>query len=252
LELVVASMDIVLVCLIAAGLSGGFVNGLAGFGTSLFALGWLLQVMPPREAVAIALANSIATGVPGMWQVRDSINLRRLAVFLVPALVGIPLGLVALDLINTRLLSLLVGTMLLVYGGYFAFRRNLPSIVGRWLALEAGIGFLGGILGAMAGLSGALPSMWLAMRPLPKAEQRGILQPFNMVILTLATVLLAMDGGYGGPVLYNLVLTLPAGAIGAGLGLWLFRKMSDHGYRRLLILLMLFSGLSLLFRTLVA
>jgi uncharacterized membrane protein YfcA len=245
-------MDILLVCLIAAGFSGGFVNGLAGFGTSLFALGWLLQVMPPREAVAIALACSIATGVPGVWQVRRNIDARRLGVFLVPALLGIPLGLVALDLIDAQLLSLFVGTMLLVYGGYFAFRRNLPSIAGRWLGLEAGIGFVGGVLGAMAGLSGALPSMWLAMRPWPKGTQRGILQPFNMVILTLAAGLLAFDGGFGGSVPFNLALTLPASAIGAALGLWLFSKLSDYGYRRLLIGLMLISGLSLLMRTLIA
>lgn len=251
-EPTVISMDILLVCLIAAGLCGGFVNGLAGFGTSLFALGWLLQVMPPREAVAIALACSVFTGVPGVWQVRRSIDVRRLAVFLVPALFGLPLGLFALELINPRLLSLFVGTMLLVYGGYFAFRRNLPSITGRWLALEAGLGFLGGILGAMAGLSGALPSMWLAMRPWPKGQQRGILQLFNMVILTLATGLLALDGGFGGQVMYNLALTLPASAVGAALGLWLFTKLTDLGYRRLLIALMLLSGLSLLLRTLIA
>ena len=244
-------MDIVLVCLIAAGLSGGFVNGLAGFGTSLFALGWLLQVMPPREAVAIALACSIATGVPGVWQVRRSINPRRLGVFLVPALAGIPLGLMALDIIDTRILSMFVGAMLIVYGGYFAVRRNLPAISGRWLALEAGIGFIGGVLGAMAGLSGALPSMWLAMRPWPKGEQRGILQPFNMVILGLATVLLALDGGFDAQVLRNLLLALPASAVGAAIGLWLFGRLSDLGYRRLLILLMLVSGLSLLARALI-
>ena len=81
-------MELTLFFLVAAGLSGGFVNGLAGFGTSLFALGWLLQVMPPREAVAIALACSIATGVPGIWAVRRSIDVRRLSVFLLPALLG--------------------------------------------------------------------------------------------------------------------------------------------------------------------
>jgi uncharacterized membrane protein YfcA len=90
------------------------------------------------------------------------------------------------------------------------------------------------------------------MRPWPKGEQRGILQPFNMVILTLATGLLAFDGGFGAPVLYNLALTLPASAVGAALGLWLFSKLSDYGYRRLLIGLMLISGLSLLLRTLIA
>ena len=79
-------MDMLLVFLLAAGLSGGndgrvigdgrFVNGLAGFGTALFSLGWLLQVMPPQQAVAIALVCSLVTGVPGVWQVRHSIDCR--------------------------------------------------------------------------------------------------------------------------------------------------------------------------------
>lgn len=239
-----------LLFLAAAGLSGGFVNGLAGFGTSLFALGWLLQVMPPREAVAIALVCSVVTGVPGIWAVRRSIGFRRLSIFLVPALCGVPLGFAALSLIDAWMLSLIVGMFLLAYGGYFAFRRNLPELSGSWVPLEAGIGFCGGVLGAMAGLSGALPSMWLAMRPWPKGVQRGILQPFNMVILSVATAMLALDGGFDATVLRNLALTLPASAIGAAIGLWLFRKLSDHGYRRLLIGLMLVSGLILLARTL--
>lgn len=243
-------MEMTLLFLAAAGLSGGFVNGLAGFGTSLFALGWLLQVMPPREAVAIALACSVVTGIPGIWAVRRSIGFRQLSVFLVPALCGVPLGFAALSLIDARMLSLIVGMFLLAYGGYFAFRRNLPELSGSWLPLEAGIGFCGGVLGAMAGLSGALPSMWLAMRPWPKGVQRGILQPFNMVILSLATAMLALDGGFDATVLRNLALTLPASAIGAAIGLWLFRKLSDHGYRRLLIGLMLVSGIMLLGRTL--
>lgn len=243
-------MEMTLLFLAAAGLSGGFVNGLAGFGTSLFALGWLLQVMPPREAVAIALVCSVVTGVPGIWAVRRSIGFRRLSIFLVPALCGVPLGFAALSLIDAWMLSLIVGMFLLAYGGYFAFRRNLPELSGSWVPLEAGIGFCGGVLGAMAGLSGALPSMWLAMRPWPKGVQRGILQPFNMVILSVATAMLALDGGFDATVLRNLALTLPASAIGAAIGLWLFGHLSDHGYRRLLIGLMLVSGLILLARTL--
>ena len=92
--------------------------------------------------------------------------------------------------------------------------------------------------------------MWLAMRPWPKGVQRGVLQPFNMVILSAATVMLALDGGFDATVLRNLALTLPASAVGAAIGLWLFRKLSDHGYRRLLIGLMLVSGIVLLGRTL--
>lgn len=243
-------MDMLLVFLLAAGLSGGFVNGLAGFGTALFSLGWLLQVMPPQQAVAIALICSLVTGVPGVWQVRHSIDRRRLALFILPAFAGIPIGTVLLGLIDTQLLSLLVGGMLLLYGGYFAFRRTLPAIEGNWTLVEAGIGFVGGVLGAMAGLSGALPSMWLALRPWPKAVQRGIMQPFSMVILLVATVLLALEGVFTPDVLYNLGFVLPASMFGAIIGLMLFRRMPDALYPRVLIGLMLISGGTLLARTL--
>ena len=245
-------MDMLLVFLLAAGLSGGFVNGLAGFGTALFSLGWLLQVMPPQQAVAIALVCSLVTGVPGVWQVRHSIDRRRLALFILPAFAGIPIGTVLLGLVDTRLLSLLVGGMLLLYGGYFAFRRTLPAIEGNWTLVEAGIGFIGGVLGAMAGLSGALPSMWLALRPWPKAVQRGIMQPFSMVILLVAAVLLALEGVFTPQVLYNLALVLPASMLGAVIGLMLFRRMPDALYPRVLIGLMLISGGTLLARTLLA
>jgi uncharacterized membrane protein YfcA len=243
-------MDMLLVFLLAAGLSGGFVNGLAGFGTALFSLGWLLQVMPPQQAVAIALICSLVTGVPGVWQVRHSIDRRGLALFILPAFAGIPIGTVLLGLIDTQLLSLLVGGMLLLYGGYFAFRRTLPAIEGNWTLVEAGIGFVGGVLGAMAGLSGALPSMWLALRPWPKAVQRGIMQPFSMVILLVATVLLALEGVFTPDVLYNLGFVLPASMFGAIIGLMLFRRMPDALYPRVLIGLMLISGGTLLARTL--
>ena len=244
-------METLLFFLFAAGLSGGFVNGLAGFGTALFSLGWLLQVMPPREAVAIALVCSLVTGVPGVWQVRAGINLRSLALVVLPALAGIPLGIMALNWIEASSLSVFLGGMLLVYGGYFLFRRTLPTIEGNWRVVEGGLGFVGGALGAMAGLSGALLSMWLAMRPWPKTVQRAILQPYNMVVLMLATMMLALDGGFTMPVLVNLALTLPASLVGAIAGLALFRRLSDMLYRRLLIVLMLASGLSLLVRTLV-
>ena len=243
-------MDMVIICLIAGGFAGGFVNGLAGFGTALFALGWFLQVLPPREAVGVVLVCTLVTGLGGMWQVRHSIHLRRLARFLVPGLIGTPFGLMALALVDASSLSLIVGMMLLAYGGYFSFRRSIPEITGSWKVLESGIGFAGGVLGGMAGLCGALPSMWLALRPWAKGERRGVLQPYNMLILTVAAGLLAYDGGFTLPVLSSLGVALPASIVGSVAGLMLFRRISDAVYQRLLIILILLSGISLLVRTL--
>ena len=53
---------------------GGLVNGLAGFGTGLFALGWWLVVLPPTSAVALVVVLSLVSGVQGVIAVRHALN----------------------------------------------------------------------------------------------------------------------------------------------------------------------------------
>ena len=102
-------------------LAGGFVNGLAGFGTSLFALGFWLQVLPPVSAVAVSLMVSVVTGIQGLWVVRREMaqNTRRLARFLIPAVVGIPLGVATLSVIDPGHLKLTIAGFLILYATFF-------------------------------------------------------------------------------------------------------------------------------------
>ena len=239
-------MEFALICLIAAGLSGGFVNGLAGFGTGLFALGWLLQVMSPQAAIAVVVFVSVIVSLPGIWKVRAHISARRQIRFLVPALVGMPLGYGLLQELDVDVLSMLVAVLMLAYGGYFSLRQTLPAITGNWYSVDAGVGFLGGILGAMAGLSGALPSMWIALRPWPKEEQRAALQPFNMVILGIVAIVLWRDGVFDLMVLNALLIVLPTSLAGSLFGLWCFGKIPEGGYTKLIIGLLVVSGVILL------
>ena len=243
-------MEFTIICLVAAGLSGGFINGLAGFGTGLFALGWLLQVMPPQQAVAIVVLVTVLISMPGVWKVRKHIRAERQVRFLVPALIGMPLGFGLLQSLDMRMLSLLVAALMLVYGGYFSLQRNLPVISGNWHLVDVGAGFLGGVLGAMSGLSGAVPSMWIALRPWPKIEQRGALQPFNTLILGIMSILMWREGIFDMTVLQAMLIVLPASLAGSLLGLWCFGKMPEGLYSRILIGLTLVAGVVLMAHTL--
>lgn len=236
----------VLVFLLAGALAGGFVNGLAGTGTALFTLGFWLQAIPPLEAVAMVLIISIVSGVQGLILVWKTINWRRVLRFLLPALIALPIGFYLLDLIDARALKLIVATLLITYGGFFSFRRTLPLISKPTYILDALIGFSAGILGALGGLSGALPTMWCALRTWTKTEQRSLLQPFNMAVLSVATVLLFFKGAYTAPVLSNLVLVVPTALVGSLIGIFVFKRLNDNQFRRLLIALMLVSGLILM------
>ena len=77
--------------------AGGFISGLSGTGTALFALGFYLVVLAPVQAVAIVALMSVLAGLQGLWIVRAEIfaQPRRLLRFLLPGLAGVPIGLIA-------------------------------------------------------------------------------------------------------------------------------------------------------------
>ncbi|MCP5039102.1 MAG: sulfite exporter TauE/SafE family protein [Rhodobacteraceae bacterium] len=232
--------------------AGGFINGLAGFGTSLFALGFWLQILPPAQAVSIVVIISVISGIQGVWIVRHSIldQPRRLVRFLLPALPGIPIGVASLALLDPIVLKLLIAGFLVLYGGFFTFRRALPKLEKPTPLVDVVVGFLGGVMGGAASLSGALPTMWCALRPWSKGETRAVLQPFNVVVLALAGVIFALKGAYNRETLWLIAIALPVAMISAQVGIFVFKRLNDDGFRRLLISMMFVSGVVLLLREL--
>lgn len=240
------------VFIFAGAAAGGFINGLAGFGTALFALGFFLTVLPPTQAVALVLVLSIVTGLQGVWIVRAAMldNPRRLLRFLLPALLGIPLGVMSLRFVDVTVLKVVIASFLIIYGGFFLTRNTLPKLDRPAPFVDASVGFLGGFLGGLASLSGALPTMWCAVRSWPKEETRAVLQPYNVVVLGLSSVLLALRGAYTAETLWFALVAIPTALISAQIGISLFKRIPDATFQRLLIVLCFVSGLILLAREL--
>ena len=238
--------------LISGAAAGGFVNGLAGFGTSLLALGFWLQILAPLQAVSIVVVVSVVSGLQGLWLVRRSISEQwpRLLRFLVPGLIGVPIGVATLVYVDARVLKLTIAGFMLLYGSFFALRRALPRFEHPTPLADGIVGFLGGILGGAASLSGALPTMWCALRPWPKSRTRAVLQPYNFVILGLTLTVLALKGAYTWQVLKLIVIVLPVALVSAQIGITIFKRLNDTQFRRLLIWMMFLSGLGLALREL--
>jgi len=236
------------VFLILGALAGGFINGLSGTGTALFALGFYLVVLDPMQAVAIVAFMSVLAGVQGVWIVRHAVfdNPARLLRFVLPGLAGVPIGLMLLEVIDTTTLRLCICSLLILYGGYFGFRAALPAFTRKTPLVDSLVGLTGGTLGGAAGVSGAIPSMWMSMRPWTKFETRSVLQPFNMVMLTTTVILLYSKGAYDKTALTALTITIPVGLAAAQIGIAVFKRLNDLTFRRLLILLTFAMGLGIL------
>src|SRR6516165_8839302 len=75
--------EIAFAVLVLGALAGGFVSGLAGFGTALMALGIWLYVLPPSVAVPLVLICSIVAQTSTLHSIRRSIDFKLLWPFVV-------------------------------------------------------------------------------------------------------------------------------------------------------------------------
>lgn len=237
-----------IVFLMLGAAAGGFINGLSGTGTALFALGFYLVVLDPITAVAIVALMSVLAGLQGLWIVRAQIMAepRRVLRFILPGLVGVPLGLSLLNAIDASTLRFGIATMLILYGGYFGFRSALPAFSKRTPVADMLVGLSGGVLGGAAGMSGALPAIWISLRAWTKSEARALLQSYNVVILSTTISLLFFKGAYDRTAVTALLIVVPTGLIAAQIGIAVFRRISDMTFRRMLILLTLMMGVGVL------
>ncbi|MCC1491192.1 sulfite exporter TauE/SafE family protein [Cognatishimia sp. F0-27] len=234
--------------LVAGALAGGFINGLSGTGMALFSIGFYLAVLDPARAVAVVALMSILVGIQGLWVVRGALRAQpgRALRFVIPGLVGVPLGVPLLDVIEAGTLRVTIAVILVFYGGYFAFRKTLPVFTRRTPKTDVCVGFVGGVLGGAAAISGAVLSMWVSLRPWSKAETRAVLQPFNVAVLATTVMLLLFRGAYDARTFSAMAVTAPMVVVGAQIGIIVFRRLSDNAFRRLIILMTLVLGLGIM------
>jgi uncharacterized membrane protein YfcA len=241
------------ILLVAGAAAGGFINGLAGFGTALFALGFWLQFLEPLRAVSIVVVLSVVTGLQGIWVVRHAIleEPGRLLRFLIPGVAGVPIGIFSFAYLDAETLKLAIAGIMLLYGGFFLFRGRLPTVDRPAPMLDRAIGFAGGILGGAASLSGALPTMWCALRPWGKSSTRAVLQPYNVAILGLTMGIFAVYGVYDRQSLGLIAIALPVAVAASVAGVIVFGYLHDAQFRTLLVVMMFLSGALLAIRSLI-
>jgi len=231
--------------LIVGALAGGFVSGLAGFGTALMALGIWLYVVPPDVAVQLVLICSIiaqTSTLPSVWR---SIDFKLLWPFLAGGIVGVPLGTALVAYADPRDFKLSVGVLLLVFpAALYLQRRPMAFSIGGKVA-DTGIGFAGGVLGGLAGLSGPIPILWASVRGWGKDERRGLFQTFNWTILTAALCMQAGSGLIAHQTMWLALLVLPATIGGAWLGARAYHVLSDGNFRDVVLGLLFLSGITL-------
>lgn len=238
-------MDLSLVIILAGAAAAGFAQGVSGFAFSLVALSIWAWAVEPQMAAPMSVFGALVgqlVALPWVWR---GFSLRRLLPLVVGGLIGVPLGVYLLQWLDPNLFKFCLGVFLLIYCPLMLVLPSDYSFKRGGRIADGLAGFGGGVLGGMAGISGPVPTLWTTLRGWDKDTQRGVLQAFNIAMHTMTLSAYAVTGGITGETLVLFAWIAPALAIPAVLGVLLFQRMATRTFRRLILVLLLVSGLTL-------
>lgn len=238
-------MDAALLVVLIGAAAAGFAQGVSGFAFSLVALSIWAWAVDPQMAAPMSVFGALVGQLVALPWVRQGFDLRKLLPLVIGGLVGVPIGVILLQWLDPVVFKFALGLFLLIYcpvmlllPADMALRRGGPLADGA-----AGLG--GGILGGIAGISGPIPTLWTTLRGWDKDTQRGVLQAFNIAMHTMTLTAYFVTGAITPAVLGMFGWITPAICLPAIAGVLLFRRLATRTFRRLILVLLLISGLTL-------
>jgi len=236
--------------LAAAAFAGSVVFGLTGFGAALVTVPVATHFVPLPFALALFVLMDLVNAFRiGFENPKNAVRAEWTR--LVPTiLVGTVAGVTLLVNLPREAATLALGAFVTAFALYSLARsaeaRRIVST--RWAYLA---GFAGGITSTLFGAGGPPYAMYLSHRGLAKEQYRATMGFATLTSISLRTIAFFATG-----ILLDLKVWLYALAvIPAGLaGLWaaghLFRRISREALMRVVALMLLASGASLILRSL--
>jgi uncharacterized protein len=234
-------------------------SGLSGFGFS--AIGCLtLILLPAQLGVVLLMALSLVTQASSFGSLRAELRQHAggwwqpdgVLPYLLGGTAGMPLGLAILAEFGGRSLAAALGLLLVAYAAWSLFqpaalrlRASRPGARAAFL-----VGALGGIVGGFSAFPGSALVIWNGLTGAGKERGRALVQPFVLWMqvvglgLLLATRPQVFDRSFA--VLFG--MALPAALLGNRLGVGIYRRTGDVGYRRVTFWALGMSGAGLVMK----
>jgi len=241
MDLTIANFALYLVATFAAAL----VTGVAGFAFGLIAAAIWLHILTPLQTASLIIGFGLVVQGVSVWKLRHALKWTRLWPFLIGAGLGVPLGVAVLDWANADHVRIAIGAILVLYSIY-ALARPAIKVTAGGAPADAGVGFLNGVLGGITGLAGIVATIWCGLRGWPKDVQRSVFQPVAVAIFLMSAVWIGARGAITADIVKLFLIGLPALFAGTWLGLKLFGRLNEAAFRKIVLMLLLASGIVLI------
>lgn len=221
---------------------------IAGFGSSAFFVAAGQFVLGFKTVLVFTALQHVFGNFAKIWAFRRDLNWRVALQIGIPSLLATIVGAELSKTVDASLASLVLGGMLVVVSAIFLWKKDLQLSPNFFNSIFGGA--LAGFLAGLVGTGGAVRGLVLAAFMLPK----------NMFVATSALIDAGVDisraviylrAGYLEPQHYFFVpILLVVAVVGTWLGKLVLDKIEQEQFRRLVLWLLILTGILLIFKNL--
>lgn len=224
----------------------GFVQGISGFAFSMVALSIWAWTIEPRLAAAMAVCGGLSGQLFNAATVRRGLHLPLLWPFLAGGALGVPLGVLLLPMLDPARFKLVLGIALLACCSGMLFARSLPSVARFGRSGDMLAGAVGGAMGGLGGITGAVPALWCTLRGLERDAQRAVVQNFNLIALSATLVAMLVSGTVRLDMLGGLAVVVPALLLPSWIGSRVYLGLDAARFRQVVLVVVALAGAAMI------
>jgi uncharacterized membrane protein YfcA len=221
-----------------------FVQSSIGFGFALVSMPLLVALLGIQIAAPLVALLALVAELFILIRYREGLNLNVVLQLTIAAVIGVPIGVLALGAVDEQIITALLGIILVAYALYALFSPHLPTLAGsRW---AYGFGLVAGMLGGAYNTPGPPVILFGHSRRWPPAEFKGNLQGFFLINSLVVVGTHLLRGNFTGDVRQEFFLALPGLAVGMIAGFLLSNRLNAELFGKIVLVLLIVLGVSLI------
>lgn len=222
-----------------------FVQAVAGFGSGLIAMPLLIGVLGVEVAGPVFGLVALTGGILMLFRYRRDLRPERVWRIIVAAIPAIPIGVwISRNLPEDLVLGIL-GIVTIAYALYALFQPNMPRLKNRRWAY--GVGFIAGILEGAYIVPGPPLVIYGSSQRWAPFEFKSNLQSIFLFGGVALLITYALNGDLTPIVWQHYAIAVPALILGQRVGFALDRVVNPDLFRRIVLVLLIGVGFSLIF-----
>ncbi len=232
-----------IVALIILVLAASTLQAGTGFGFSIMATPFLLLLFESHDAIQLNIILSLLISVIMTRKIHSELNKNTLIQLIKGSLIGILPGLFLFSVLDVRLLKILVGILILASTVLLLAKITVKQSNTK----EIVTGALSGLLTASLGMPGPPLLTYFAWAKVDKATLRSTTLAYFIFIYSVSLVFQFALHGSSKTVWILTLWALPFTVIGIYLGQWVFTRLDQQRFEKIIYAVLFLTGIYLLF-----